>query len=105
MVGSFIPRLAPKPDWSDQKAAEYQQAALELHGLAAGPNTPATREQLADAQTRYQALRGELDAARSPGWGLGDVMFWGGAAMVIGAGLLAWAASGPADPRADTERR
>ncbi|QDU91713.1 hypothetical protein Pla175_51430 [Pirellulimonas nuda] len=75
--------------WTNERAVEYQQAAGELHRLAFAPDSAESREKLALAQARYDTLRGELDAARSGGWSPADLLFWGGGALIVGAGLAA----------------
>ncbi len=84
--------------WTNERAVEYQQAAGNLHRLAFAPDSPETREKLAEAQSRYDGLRGELDAARRPPWRLADLLFWGGVGLVL-VGLLLAGKAGTRAPR------
>ena len=59
--------------WSNDQAAQYQQASRELHGLShehvhmleAGQRSIEFERRLADAKANYKSLRKKLDQARS----------------------------------------
>lgn len=79
-----------RSEWSDQQAVEYQAASSELHRLSLqiGSTPPedqsrAKQKELADAQSKYAALRAELDAARRYPTRIAAVLWYTGIFLLI----------------------
>lgn len=93
LIGMSFVWLAMKPShraWPDDKAEAYQAASAELHRLsiqtgATAPEnqTRAARDQLADAQANYAALRTELDDVRSRPARIGIILRYTGILLAV----------------------
>jgi predicted negative regulator of RcsB-dependent stress response len=80
--------------WTDEQALAYQSASAEVHRLSMQAanmepeeQTRALRDELANAESKYAALRAELDAARGRPSRIATVLRYLGIALLIG-GLL-----------------
>jgi hypothetical protein len=83
--------------WTDEKAEAYQSASAELHQLsmqmAATPaedQTRARQDALAAAQSKYAALRAELDEARSRPARIAAILRYSGIFLAVVGTLLLW---------------
>ena len=84
--------------WTDEKALAYQAASAEVHRLsmqaatgAPENQTRAHQEELADAESKYAALRAELDTARGRPARIVAMLRYGGILLLVAGalGLLA----------------
>jgi hypothetical protein len=81
--------------WSDEKAVAYQEASAKVHELSmqAGSTAPENQsrtmhEQLAEAQSKYAALRTQLESVRSQPARIALVLRYTGLALLVG-GVIA----------------
>jgi hypothetical protein len=102
VAASFIfssSRSAGGAGWTSAQASEYQETALQLHELsheaaelAGGDGANTLADKLANAQAKYDAVRGQLDAARQSTRQWAAALRWLGIAGVV-SGVIAYFAA------------
>jgi predicted negative regulator of RcsB-dependent stress response len=102
---SFLPTFQSGSErWTNDRAREYQDAALAIQNLShhAATQTPDTAsradaEKLEQALAHFQNLQQELETARSQSAGLGVLLRVVGVLLAIGGSILyvAWRPTAP----------